>query len=238
MIDRARLKKTAKDSLQLRKSSAYLVAAVYVGFLGLTDALIYALTGYDALISKLEEALYVTPELSWPDVLAVAEPIAPLALFFIAALLLYRIASHFCLKGFCLSLARGGDTGLSTFLDGLALFFKVLLLYFLRLVLVFAGFFLFIVPGVYLWYGFRQADYILLDNPRCGVLRCLRQSHRLMRGRRLELFWMDLSFLGWRVIDLAVFYQFSMWLFSLWLAPYSGVTYAGFYLELCALSAQ
>lgn len=234
MIDRARLKKSAKNSLQTKKASAYLVAAVFVGFIGLSDALIYALTGYDVLITRLERALSVSPDLGWEDVLAMAEPVKPVALFFIAGLVLYRIAARVCLKGFCLQLARGKNPGVRGFLDGLSLFFKILRLYFLRLALVTAGLVLFIAPGVYLWYGFRQAEYVLLDNPRAGAITCLKQSHRLMRGRRRELLRLDLSFLGWRLVDLLVFYQFSMWLFSIWLSPYSGITYAGFYLELRA----
>lgn len=236
MIDRARLKKSAKDTLQHRKASAYLVGAVYVGFAGLSDTLIYALTGYDVLISGLQNALSVSPELGLEDALAMAEPIGPVALAFIAAFVLYRIAARFCLKGFCLGLARGVNPGLSGFLDGLSLFFKSILLFFLKLVLVLLGLIFFIAPGVYLWYGFRQAEYVLLDNPRLSAIACLRQSHRLMRGRRRELFRLDLSFLGWRFVGLLVYYQFSMWLLSVWLAPYSGITYAGFYLELCAVS--
>ena len=131
MIDRARLKKSAKDTLQHRKASAYLVGAVYVGFAGLSDTLIYALTGYDVLISRLQNALSVSPELGLEDALAMAEPIGPVALAFIAAFVLYRIAARFCLKGFCLGLARGVNPGLSGFLDGLSLFLKAFFCFFL-----------------------------------------------------------------------------------------------------------
>lgn len=231
-MDRRRLKKTAKESLSGKKAGAFLVAAVLVSFIGLTDALLYALSGLDRLIDKLAHAAQVLPKVDLSYILSQVEPPSPVSLFFMAALGLYRIAARFCFKGVCLKIARRGNPSLRAFLDGLSLFFKSVALYFLRLLLVLLGAALFIAPGVYLWYGLRLSDYLLLDNPELSVFACLSRSMRLMRRRRWELFKLDLSFLGWRLLDLLVYYQFSMWLFSIWLAPYAGVTYAGFYTEL------
>jgi len=233
-MDRRRLKKMAKESLQSKRAGALLVASVLVSFLGLTDALLYALSGLDRLIDKIAYAAQVTPEVTFNDVLSLFQPPSPVALFFMAALGLYRVAARFCFKGVCLKIARRGNPTLRAFLDGLSQFFKCVALCLVRLLLVLLGTAFFIAPGVYLWYGFRLSDFLLLDNPRWGVFKCLRGSMRLMRGRRRELFRLDLSFLGWRLVDLLVYYQFSMWLFSIWLAPYAGVTYAGYYLELAA----
>lgn len=42
-------------------------------------------------------------------------------------------------------------------------------------------------------YSYRMANYCLLDDPRAGARASLRWSKALMRGRRLELFKLDLS---------------------------------------------
>lgn len=43
-------------------------------------------------------------------------------------------------------------------------------------------------------YSFRQATYVLLDNPRFGAMTALRESVKMMKGHRLALFRLDLSF--------------------------------------------
>lgn len=44
------------------------------------------------------------------------------------------------------------------------------------------------------YYRLRQAEYILMENPRAGAMAAIRGSRALMRGRRMELFKLDLSF--------------------------------------------
>jgi uncharacterized membrane protein len=84
-------------------------------------------------------------------------------------------------------------------------------------------------PGVAAYYSYRQAFFILLDNPELGAVACLRRSRHLMNGYRTELFILDLSFVGWRLIDFIVEIMATLRLFSIWLSPYVGVTRAGFY---------
>ena len=43
-------------------------------------------------------------------------------------------------------------------------------------------------------YSFRQATFVLLDDPRAGAMMALRESTRMMRGNRLALFRVDLSY--------------------------------------------
>ncbi len=44
-----------------------------------------------------------------------------------------------------------------------------------------------------LTYSFRQASYIILDDPRAGAMMALRESVRVMKGNRFALFRLDLS---------------------------------------------
>lgn len=56
---------------------------------------------------------------------------------------------------------------------------------------------LLVVPGIIASYSYRQGLYILLDHPEMSVSECIRASKHMMQGKKMELFWLDLSFLGW-----------------------------------------
>ncbi len=49
-------------------------------------------------------------------------------------------------------------------------------------------------------YGFRMAAYIMAESPEAGIRAALRRSTRMMNGRRMELFYLEFSFLGWRLV--------------------------------------
>ncbi len=44
------------------------------------------------------------------------------------------------------------------------------------------------------FYRLRQAEFVLMENPRAGAMLAIHRSRELMRGRRMELFKLDLSF--------------------------------------------
>lgn len=53
---------------------------------------------------------------------------------------------------------------------------------------------LFALLAVPLYYRLRMVSYCLLDNPQAGALAALRESRAMMRGNRMKLFKLDLSF--------------------------------------------
>lgn len=72
----------------------------------------------------------------------------------------------------------------------------------LPLMLIFGGLFcLFAIP---LMYRFRMADYLILDVPGTGALGALRHSARMMRRRRLQLFFLDLSFWWFYLLEILI----------------------------------
>ena len=56
---------------------------------------------------------------------------------------------------------------------------------------------LLVVPGIIALYSYRQGLYILLDHPEMSVPECIRASKHMMKGHKMELFGLDMSFLGW-----------------------------------------
>jgi hypothetical protein len=129
-----------------------------------------------------------------------------------------------------------GDGGLADYKDifnGFPLIWKILLIHILTNVFIALWSLLFVFPGIIAYYRYRQAYYILLDDPEKGVLQCIRESKTLMAGCKVDLFMLDISFLGWYVLDimLAVLLPlpFALPIVAVWLMPYEGISRASFY---------
>lgn len=99
-----------------------------------------------------------------------------------------------------LGAVRGKEVSPGMLLDGFAFWVPVLLLAIVSRLLISALFFLLIVPGIIGLYNYRMSRYLLYTHPKLGVFSCLRESRIRMRGHRMELFRLDLSFLGWALL--------------------------------------
>ena len=111
--------------------------------------------------------------------------------------------------------------------SGFDVYFKTLGLYLLIGLCTTIGFILFIAPGFVIIAMFSQAFYILSEDKSKGIIECLKESTRMMKGSKWEYFVLILSFLGWDLLSLITFY-----VGELWLKPYKQATYANYYLEL------
>ena len=112
---------------------------------------------------------------------------------------------------------RGEEIAVGMLLDGFGQWWRVLLIAIWRDLLVSLGLVLLIVPGVFLAYSYRMAPYILLRHPEYGILDCMRESRRRMTGKRMELFVLDLSFLGWILLCCV---PILGWVLALWVFPW------------------
>ena len=79
----------------------------------------------------------------------------------------------------------------------------------LRSIYVFLWSMLLIVPGILAAYSYSMADYLLSRNPQMGVSEALRESKRLMYGRRWRLFCLEISFIGWMILCMVPLYLLS-----------------------------
>ena len=48
--------------------------------------------------------------------------------------------------------------------------------------------------GIPLFYNYRMVNYVIIDKPALGAMAALRESKQMMRGNRIALFKLDLSF--------------------------------------------
>jgi len=143
--------------------------------------------------------------------------------------LMLQIVQHIVFAGFLifiLNSVRGTGASFGNLLDGFAYGIKLVVLLFLRGLFTALWSLLFIVPGIIAAYRYRMAVYILLDNPEMSAMQCLRESKRMMRGHKAELFKLDLSFIGWFLLTLIPVVEYFV---MLWYVPYINTAISLFY---------
>ncbi len=61
---------------------------------------------------------------------------------------------------------------------------------------------LFIIPGIVKAYSYSMAPFILAENPGIGAKRAIVLSDKMTQGEKMNIFVLDLSFLGWMFLGL------------------------------------
>lgn len=86
---------------------------------------------------------------------------------------------------------------------------------------------LLIIPGIIKSYEYRMIPYILADNPNIGDERAFELSNLMTDGHKMDMFILDLSFIGWYLIGLL-----ALVVGVLFVNPYVDATEAELYLVL------
>jgi uncharacterized membrane protein len=94
-------------------------------------------------------------------------------------------------------------------------------------VLTFLWFLLLIIPGIIKSYAYRMVPYILSDNPNMEYNRALELSVKMTDGEKLNMWVLDLSFIGWYLLGTLLFFIGVIFVF-----PYENATKAELYLVL------
>jgi uncharacterized membrane protein len=96
-------------------------------------------------------------------------------------------------------------------------------------VFVAIGSMIFVIPGLIFGFSFSMAFYIINDHPEMTAMEALRESHRLMKGHKMQYFLLNLSFIGWMILGSLCF-----GVGTLWVSAYMSTASAIFYEELLA----
>ena len=86
---------------------------------------------------------------------------------------------------------------------------------------------LFIIPGIIKSYSYAMTSYILLDRPELSATDALKESEKMMDGHKMDLFILDLSFIGWILLT-----ALTCGILTFYVEPYMMATRTAFYLEL------
>lgn len=88
------------------------------------------------------------------------------------------------------------------------------------------GTILFIVSGIIVGLMFSQSYYILSEDPSKSITQCIKESVDMMNGHKWDLFYLELTFIGWWLLT-----AITVGIAGLWVAPYVKVTETNFYLS-------
>lgn len=92
---------------------------------------------------------------------------------------------------------------------------------------------LLIIPGIVKAYSYAMAPYIMAENPNMTAREALNASTELMDGHKMELAFLELSFIGWGILNI-----FTLGIGSLWLTPYMNAAHTAFYRNLSYVSVD
>ena len=82
---------------------------------------------------------------------------------------------------------------------------NVILIMFLRDLYTFLWSLLFVIPGIIKSYEYRMVPYILAENPGMNRQEAFLISKKMMMGQKWNTFVLDLSFIGWRILEAITF---------------------------------
>lgn len=226
-INRQMLKADARRRTAGYRPSPILTGLIVMGILWVLSLLSFNVMGFGKFQSLLASAPQYAnnPDAFFRAYERMVENYHPSVIACLLAVALsmmsYMINVGFTI--FSLHVSRGEKADYGNVFDGFGIFFRVLWLGILEGLFIFLWSLLLWVPGIIAAYRYRQALFLLLDHPEMSVLECITASKELMRGHKGELFVLDLSFLGWILLQGMVPFV------AVWSEPYRQISYANYY---------
>ena len=230
------LKIGAREQIQENSPRIFLVSSIYIILMTVMWQLIYKLplaTNAGELYLQYLTEGYLLSNASIGTILSFLRP-SGIPFAFVLWLLTPVLDVGYA--NYCLKISRKQTGDHKDLFDGFLFSGKIVLIKIVTTVLVVLWSIPFFFPALAAYYRYRQAYYILLDDPKKSALQCIRESKHIMHGNKLDLFLLDLSFFGWvllnSIVSLMFPLPFPLPLVSLWLTPYYGLTCAAYYNQL------
>lgn len=119
---------------------------------------------------------------------------------------------------------KTGDVELGKLFDGFKDFSRIFCTLLLMVVYTILWTLLLIVPGIMKSYSYAMTAFILRDEPQLKNNEAIEKSMRMMEGHKMNLFVLDLTFIGWILLGIV-----TCGLGLLWVEPYICTARAAFY---------
>lgn len=132
--------------------------------------------------------------------------------------------------GYILYLMCLADTGRSDYnilFSGFSRFAETLVAGLLISLAVSLGFVFLIVPGIVLYLGFGMTFFIMSDDRNISGIDAMQESWNMMKGHKMELFMLEIRFIGWLLLCVL-----TCGILSLWISPYITLAKFNFYRQL------
>lgn len=82
-----------------------------------------------------------------------------------------------------------------------------------------------VIGGIIKRYSYKMVPYILAENPDINHSQAFSLSRDMMDGNKMHAFWLDISFFGWRILNI-----FTLGILNrVWITPYTQTAYAELY---------
>ena len=104
---------------------------------------------------------------------------------------------------------------------------QVIITYLHQFAFIFLWTLLFIVPGIIKGYAYALVAYIIADDPTISSKDALKLSEEMMKGHKVELFVLGLSFLGWHLLAIL-----TLGILEIWIMPYQQIATTKFLTEI------
>lgn len=104
---------------------------------------------------------------------------------------------------------------------------NIVMTMFQRAIRIFAWTLLLIIPGIIKAYAYRFVPYLLAEHPQMPYTRALQLSDRMTSGHKLNMFILDISFIGWYLLGVL-----ALGIGTLFVHPYVNATMAELYAVL------
>ncbi len=166
----------------------------------------------------------------------------------------YTLVVGFGYMKYSVRLLRGEAAGYGTLIEGFNLVVKLLLTQILITLFILLWTMLFIVPGIIAAYRYSQVFYCLIDDPSIGSLEAIRRSKEMMKGKKMDFFLLQITFIGYSLLIalvrgitggiLAIFLPGGAWWLvgilsflasfplQVWVIPYMSIVLADFHNHL------
>lgn len=154
---------------------------------------------------------------------------AAVAATYVGPIIVYGLLMVACARYF-MNRVRGviEPRNLESAIDGLRdNFLGSMLTGILYTVFISLGTLIFFIPGIIFSHSFAMAFYVINDHPEMTAMQALKESHRLMKGNRMQFFLLNLSFFGWAILGSLCF-----GIGTFWVSAYMETAHAVFYEEL------
>ena len=126
-----------------------------------------------------------------------------------------------------LMVVRGGTPEIKDSFSGFDDFFSAFKVTLLVGLYTFLWSLLFIVPGIIKGYSYSMSLFVLAENKGKSARECIAESKDMMEGHKMELFVLDLSFIGWYLLC-----SLTCGLAFLYVTPLVNAAHANFYEEI------
>lgn len=224
MRSRVDIKAEAKELVRTGRVSPILVTAIMLVIINALSEVVLLMEYGTLSIVYLKHT--VEHILQYGDMYIAEGPSISLPVRTFTAVLVSLVSTviHAGYFSYCMGICRREETPISALANGLGIAGKVIWCDIVVTLKISLWSMLFYIPGLIAAYRYRFALLNIINDPSLSASQAIALSCEQTNGMKLDLFVLDLSFIGWRFLSLLTF-----GILDIWLTPYVTISELGYY---------